>query len=145
MKTNAGLWIDHQNTVIFRVLGEQETIQNIDSGISREQHEPFENGARRPSANRSNIVGSAVPNSEGKHEHRFENKLHKYYQEVVSAIKDVDELYVFGPGEAKTELETEIKKAKILSLTLKKVEAVDKMTEGQIKAKVKQYFKDRIA
>jgi hypothetical protein len=47
---------------------------------------------------------------------------------------------IFGPGEAKLELENEIRKSKELARKLVGVETADKMTERQIAAKVRRYF-----
>ena len=55
--------------------------------------------------------------------------------------KTVNTTLIFGPGEAKTELKKAIERAKTLKGRIRSVEAVDKMTKGQIVAKVREYFK----
>ena len=47
---------------------------------------------------------------------------------------------IFGPGEAKLELEKELNESKELRAKVVSVEAADKMTERQIAAKVRRYF-----
>ena len=47
---------------------------------------------------------------------------------------------IFGPGEAKLELEKELRKLKELATKVVAVEAADKMTEREIAAKVRRYF-----
>jgi hypothetical protein len=55
-------------------------------------------------------------------------------------LKDnLDSLLILGPGEAKGELVKRIKKNKINGQILA-IEPVDKMTDPQIVAKVRQYF-----
>ena len=56
-------------------------------------------------------------------------------------MDDADKILIFGPGEAKIELEKELKKSKELSLKIVGVEPADKMTEKQIAAKVKKVFR----
>ena len=46
---------------------------------------------------------------------------------------------IFGPGEAKGELKKRLKKSK-LDGRIARVETVDKMTDRQIAAKVREYF-----
>ena len=58
-----------------------------------------------------------------------------------SAIySDAQKILIFGPGEAKIELEREIKKSKVLASRIVGVETTDKMTERQIKAREKEFF-----
>ena len=70
---------------------------------------------------------------------QFGNHLNSYYDEVIAVIRDADSIQIFGPGEAKGELEKRIEheglKAHILA-----VETVDKMTDRQISAKVREHF-----
>ena len=69
---------------------------------------------------------------------QFENHLNSYYDEVITYIRDADSIQIFGPGEAKGELEKRIEheglKARILA-----IETVDKMTDRQIAAKVREH------
>jgi hypothetical protein len=58
---------------------------------------------------------------------------------VISHIREADEILVFGPGEAKGELEKRLQ-GKGLGGRIVGVETVDKSTDGQIAAKVRQRF-----
>jgi len=70
---------------------------------------------------------------------RFGNHLTGFYDEVIAVIRDADTIQIFGPGEAKGELEQRIKheglKAHIFA-----VETTDKMTDRQIAAKVRDHL-----
>ena len=46
---------------------------------------------------------------------------------------------IFGPGEAKTELKTHLERHKLTG-RIAGIEAVDKMTDRQIAAKIRQRF-----
>ena len=61
------------------------------------------------------------------------------YDEVVSSIRDADAILILGPGEAKGELKARLE-SEALGGRLAGVEAVDKMTDQQIEAKVREYF-----
>jgi hypothetical protein len=70
---------------------------------------------------------------------QFGNHLNSYYDGVINWIRDVETIQIFGPGEAKGELEKRLKekgfKGQILA-----VETMDKMTDHQISAKVRDHF-----
>lgn len=124
MKTKIGLWIDHRKAVIVRLRAQKEEIREILSHM--EKHVRFSGGAQMTSA-------------EDQRDRRFTGHLHKYYDMVVSCIRDADSILLLGPGEAKVEL-----KARLVSEALGDhivgVETVDKMTDHQIAARVREHF-----
>ncbi len=77
--------------------------------------------------------------SEDQRDRKFGNDLNKFYDEIIANIRDADSIEIFGPGEAKGELEKRIEqeglKAHILA-----IETMDKMTDRQISAKVREHF-----
>ena len=123
MKKQAGLWIDHRKAVIVIIKDEVEEIKKITSNM--EKHVRFSSGD-----------GSEDGSAEDVRDRQFGNHLNSYYDEVIAYIRDADSIQIFGPGEAKGELEKRIEheglKAKILA-----IETVDKMTDRQISAKVR--------
>jgi hypothetical protein len=123
MNKRVGLWIDHRKAVIVMIRDEQEELMKISSNM--EKHVRFSSGD-----------GSEDGSSEDVRDRKFGNHLNSYYDEVIAYIRDADSIQIFGPGEAKGELEKRIKheglKAHILA-----VETVDKMTDPQISAKVR--------
>ena len=70
---------------------------------------------------------------------QFTGHLNRYYGEVVECLRDAESIFIFGPGEAKGELEKRLA-SKGLGGRVVGIETVDKMTERQIAAKVRQYF-----
>ena len=126
MKKEIGLWIDHRKAVIVIIKDEEEEVKKITSNM--EKHVRFTSG-------RTSEDGS----TEDVRDRQFGNHLNGYYDEVIANIRDADTIQIFGPGEAKGELEKRIKheglKAHILAL-----ETVDKMTDRQIAAKVRERF-----
>ena len=122
MNKQAGLWIDHRKAVIVLVTDEGEEIKKIVSGMEKDVRFTAEDGLGEDSQDR-----------------KFGNHLNSYYDEVIAVIRDADSIQIFGPGEAKGELEKRIEhegvKANILA-----VEAADKMTDRQIAAKVRERF-----
>jgi len=125
MKSEIGLWIDHRQAVIVVVTDAGEETKRIISNM--EKHVRFSSGS------------SEDGSQEDVRDRQFENHLNSYYDEVVAVIRDADAIQIFGPGEAKGELEKRLEheglKGRIVG-----IETVDKMTDRQIAAKVREHF-----
>jgi hypothetical protein len=124
MKTNVGLWIDHRKAVIVRLTDKVEKTRRIISGM--EKHVRFSDGAQDVTA-------------EDQRDKRFTGHLNKYYDKVVSCIRDADSILILGPGEAKVELRIRLEN-EALGGRIAGIETVDKMTDRQLAAKVRQHF-----
>jgi hypothetical protein len=125
MKSEIGLWIDHRQAVIVVVTDAGEETQRIISNM--EKHVRFSSG--------SSEDGSA----EDVRDRQFGNHLDSYYDEVVAIIRDADAIQIFGPGEAKGELEKRLEHAGLKGHIVS-IETVDKMTDRQIAARVRERF-----
>jgi len=126
MTTRVGLWIDHRETVLVTIVDGVEETKRIDSGM--EKHVRFSGGSR-----------SEQGGGEDQQDRQFTGHLNSYYDEVIACLRDAESIFIFGPGEAKGELEKRLAR-KGLSGRVVSIETVDKMTERQIAAKVRQYF-----
>ena len=128
MKKQAGLWIDHRKAVIVIVTEAGEEIKEITSNM--EKHVRFTGG-----------TASEDGSTEDVRDRQFGNHLNSYYDAVVAVLRDADTIQIFGPGEAKGELKKRLEhdglKGHVLS-----VETMDKMTDRQIAAKVRERFPD---
>jgi hypothetical protein len=126
MKRQAGIWIDHKEAfVVFIGEGAEET-KRLESGV--EKHVRF-------SGRSASQEGSA----DDQRDRQFAAHLGKYYDEVISHVRDAESILLFGPGEAKGELEKRLA-SKGLGARIVGVETVDKMTDHQIVAKVRQHY-----
>ena len=126
MSEYIGIWIDHEKAFIVTLREGHEDIVRMESNV--------EGRVRRPGGGPSLVV------PEGRPEHRHAEHLRLFYRGVVEAVKDAAGLYLFGPGEAKGELEKEIRKTKSLATRIATVEPSDKMTERQIVGKVRAFY-----
>jgi hypothetical protein len=124
MKKAVGLWIDHRKTVIVSVTDKGEETSLIKSGM--EKHVRYSGATQEDSA-------------EDQRDTRFTGHLNEYYDHVISCIRDAESILILGPGEAKVELERRLE-SEALSKQVVGIETVDKMTDRQIAAKVRQYF-----
>jgi len=133
MEKQIGLWIDHKKAVIVILEDEKEEVKQIQSNM--EKHVRFRGGARTKAAYSPNFFPA-----ETQVDRRFNEHLHKYYIQIISEVSGADSLFVFGSGEAKHEFEKRLKSEKRRIPTLR-VESADKMTDRQIAAKVRKYFR----
>lgn len=127
MKKEVGVWIDHRKTVIVSVTDNKEETSLIRSGM--EKHVRYSGAAQEDSA-------------EDQRDTRFTGHLNKYYDQVISCIRDAESILILGPGEAKVELEKRLEK-EALGGRVVGIETVDKMTNRQIAARVRQQFPER--
>ena len=129
MKNAVGLWIDHRETFVVSLREQGEETTRMKSGM--ESHVRF-SGGNRPEE------GSA----DDQRDRQFAAHLNRYYDEVISHIRDAESILLFGPGEAKGELRKRLA-SKGLGDRVVGVETVDKMTVPQIVAKVRQHFSEQ--
>jgi hypothetical protein len=69
----------------------------------------------------------------------YTGHLARYYDEIISCLRDAGAVLIFGPGEAKGELKKRFEKDKTGAQTVT-METTDKMTELQIVAHVRHHF-----
>jgi hypothetical protein len=132
MKTRVGLWIDHRKAFIVAVTDRGEEIGLVVSKL--EKH------LRRSGGNHADTTyeSQQVP-ADDRQDRKFTGLLNIYYKAVISCIADAESILIFGPGEAKGELQKRLKKNH-LGGRIVGVEAIDKMTDREIAAKVRQYY-----
>jgi hypothetical protein len=70
---------------------------------------------------------------------QFGNRLNSYYDDVIACLREAESIQIFGPGEAKGELEARLEKEGLKGRIIE-IETMDKMTNRQIAAKVRQHF-----
>ena len=124
MTREVGVWIDHRKAVIAIIAGKTEEMRQVTSNM--EKHVRYSGAAQEDSA-------------EDQRDKRFTGHLNKYYDQVIGCIRDADSILILGPGEAKIELEERLGK-EALRGRIVGVETVDKMTDRQVAARVRQRF-----
>jgi len=132
MKREIGLWIDHREAVIVILSDEGEETKRIISKSGKHMRYSGSSHSTTPE-------GLKEVTSEDRRDRKFTNNLNSYYDQVIAVIRNADTIQIFGPGEAKGELEKRIEleglKAHILA-----IETMDRMTDRQISAKVREHF-----
>lgn len=127
MKKEVGLWIDNREAVIVVRTDNDEQVTRIKSDAQKQIR--FPGGSRKDGLQTTEAI-------RGK---RLEKHLGRYFDDIIAHIRDAEGIHIFGPGEAKNELAKRLEagglKARIVGM-----ETVDKMTDNQIAAKVREYF-----
>ena len=124
MTRDVGVWIDHRKAVIAILAGKAEQVRQVTSNMEKDVR--YSGAAQEDSA-------------EDQRDRRFTGHLNQYYDEVIGCIREADSILILGPGEAKIELEERLGR-EALRGRIVGVEAVDKMTDRQVVARVRQRF-----
>lgn len=120
VKSNVGVWIDHRRAFIVRMHDDVEEIRSVVSDV--EKHVRYAGG--KP---------------EDQLENRFTNHLNGYYARVISFLHDADAILILGSGEARGELHKRLSVEPTVPRIIG-IETVDKMTDHQIAARVREHF-----
>jgi hypothetical protein len=133
LKPAAGLWIDHRRAVIAIVSDEgKETLLEIKSNVEKQ-------AGRLAGVRSTTPYESLKVRADDSHEREFTGHLNQFYAEVIAAIRGIESILLFGPGEAKEELKKRLERNNPRGRIIA-VETADKMTDRQIAAKVREHF-----
>jgi len=132
---NVGLWIDHHKAIMVTIENEREKTQEINSNM--EEHIQFSNGT--PST-ASRVMQES--NAEDVWDGQRGAQLESYFDGIISLIRDAESIWIFGPGEAKVELENRFKRDG-LGARIVGIETVGIMTAPQISTKVRKLFQTK--
>lgn len=133
METKAGLWIDHRKAIIVLLTDKGEEIKEVESNV--EEQIRHSGGSI---SNTGRYDQFQLPADDSR-ERDLTGHLNIYYDNVISRIRPAKSIFIFGPGEAKTELKKRLEKDN-LAERIADIETIDKITDRQIAAKVKKYF-----
>ena len=134
MGTKVGLWIDHRKAMIVAVTDKGEEIRMIISKVEKQLRRSGDSPLKGP------YETLQVPADDSRQK-TFTGHINIYYDAVIAAMRDAESILIFGPGEAKGELRKRLERNNLGGRIIG-METVDKMTDRQIAAKVRQYFQE---
>lgn len=134
MKARVGLWIDHKKAVIVAITDKGEDVRVLESKVEKQLRRGGDSPLKGP------YSPQEVPADDSR-QRTFTESLGAYYDAVISSIRDSEAILLFGPGEAKDELKARLEKDGLGGRIIC-TETADKMTDGQIAAKLRQHFPD---
>jgi hypothetical protein len=121
-KKRVGIWMDHANAHIMEYAVEDYSIATIESKFGKEDKL------------------EALTHGENLLHHKKQQADQAYYKELLEIIKNYDDVLLFGPSNAKTELFNLFKSIPHLNHIKVATQPAEKMTNNQMHAFVTHYF-----
>jgi hypothetical protein len=132
MKTQMGVWIDHREANIVSLSQDGEETKQIKSNVEKQLRRSGDSPLEEP------YEAHLVPASD-RREKGYTGHLSNYYEEIVSATRGAESVFIFGPGEAKGELRKHFHKHNLCERIVG-FETADKMTKRQVSQKVRDFY-----
>lgn len=129
-----GIWLNQENAFVVWLTEEGDTLlKKLSSSVeSRVRIE----GEVRVSAR----FGNAFIDDQEKKQRRQRQQREKFYKKIIDLIKEADEVFIFGPGRAKSGLRNAIEKDLSLRGSVLEVKPADKMTVKEIRSAVTDFY-----
>ena len=124
-----GIWIDQEKAHLVFLENEQESLQTIESEVDTFH---VKGGSRSKTR-----WGPQEVVHDSKYLERRKHQLKRYFEAVENAVKDTDEIGIFGPAEVYLKLEAHFTNTREWADNIKMVQNVDSMTLNQVKALVR--------
>lgn len=134
MNNNIGIWIDTHQAVVINLSNGNQTVKTIESNIDTRERIPGE-------SKKYGRFGGQYLTYEKNRENKKIEQTHVFLNMLLNEIEDCDAVVLFGPSIMKTIFEKEIKTNLNLIGKLADVFDADSMTENQIVAWVKDFYK----
>jgi hypothetical protein len=136
MGTNVGVWIDHRKAIVVVLTENGEEIEQIASDVEKQVRRSGDSPLK--GAYESQLVPA-----DDSRQRSFTGDLNIYYDEVIASIRGAESLFLFGPGEAKNELNERLTEQH-LGRRVIGIETADKLTDCEIAAQVRQHYALRV-
>ncbi|MBX2871028.1 MAG: hypothetical protein KTR30_02985 [Saprospiraceae bacterium] len=133
MNRRIGIWLDYRNAYIIYLQEDKAAVEELISTVE-DFHPAGGSTSKTPWGPQDNI-------KEKKYLERKKQQLQRYFQAIIQKIQTGDQLYIFGPAEAKLGLQKALDSNRNLAVNLHAVETADQMTLNQKIAQVKGFFR----
>ena len=120
-KKQLGIWMDHSIAHLIEVENDQMAADTITAKVG-EQDEPLDK------------------RDETLIQNKDQNEISGFFNRISEEIINYDEVLLFGPTNAKTELHNQLKEDHHFDDIKIEVKAADKMTKNQLQAFVHEHF-----
>ena len=133
MQNGLGIWIDHKRALLVWVAEGTETREDIPSNLERHTRLAGGSPAKTP-------WGPQDVAAERRRERRYQLHCERYYDRVALRIRTAERIFLAGPGVAKHEFHKHLKRYAGIENRITAVETLDKMTDRQFAARVREHF-----
>lgn len=118
MSRHAAVWLDHSEAHLYEITPDDYRRSTVKAHGDARQHR------------KAGSVGDGRAHSD------------TFFHAVAQGLTDAHEIYVCGPGSAKTEFQKHVEKHdRQVAQRIVKVETVDHPSDGQIAAQARRFFK----
>lgn len=132
-KKKVGVWIDHREAILVSMEGRGSKVEHIVSNV--------ESRYRPSGGNKSGGLSVAQDVwKEKSADERLKHQYHRFYGQVIAKTGQANKIFIFGPGEAKRELASEIQSLKGPHVKIADVQPSDRLPEKRIVEKVEAFF-----
>ncbi|MBI4864883.1 MAG: hypothetical protein HY815_32185 [Candidatus Riflebacteria bacterium] len=130
--TSVGVCSDHREAMIVFESGKARTAKQVLANVEKQLR-------RAADAPPDESFESQLVPADDSRERKRTGDLARYFDEVIVNLQDAASILIFGPGEAKVELQKRLelnhREGRVLC-----VEVADRMTERQIVSRVRRHF-----
>ncbi|WP_372792891.1 hypothetical protein [Lutibacter sp.] len=135
MKKNIGIWIDTKQAVIIKLLNDTHSVKVIESNI--ETRERIDGESKKY----GRFGGQFMTYEKNKLNRKIE-QTNQYVKNLLKEVENCDSVVLFGPSKMKTIFEKELKSNMQLANKLIGVSNSKLLTENQMVAWVKDFYKE---
>ncbi len=121
-RNKLGIWMDHSIAHLIEFSSDRGEKKVIKSKFTHEEKE------------------HSLSKSENLMHNKEQHQQAEYYKKIGEAIKNYEEVILFGPTDAKVELFNALKKDNHFNKIKVEFQQTDKMTENQQHAFIREYF-----
>ncbi|WP_411030513.1 hypothetical protein [Spongiimicrobium sp. 3-5] len=133
---NVGIWLDKEKAHIITLFQGEEKFETLFSEL--EFFNPKGGSRSKTRWGPQDVV------QDSKYMEREKHQLKNYFQDLAMSIADAEAIAIFGPGDTNEKFrESLIKNHKGIASKVQTVSKVDSMTDNQVKALVRDYFKQK--
>jgi stalled ribosome rescue protein Dom34 len=131
---NTGIWLDKNKALIVSLTEETEVFKTIISNV--ENFHIHGGSGTRFKGGPQDVV------QDSKYLEREKHQFKVYFKEIASEIEGSDGILIFGPAEVKDKFKKELESSyEEINVKVKDVQTADSMTDNQVKAWARDYFK----
>lgn len=133
-KPYLGIWVDHRDAYLVWADEEGE----VETQHAQAEYEQSKRRSGGVVAGRTGVHGGIPPHADIGDKRRQQTR--RFYEDLFRDVQRAQNVYLFGPGQAKRELAKALEGHKDFTGTLAGVESAEKMTTPQMVAQVKAFF-----
>ncbi|MFS4467869.1 hypothetical protein [Maribacter sp. 2210JD10-5] len=136
MKKKIGIWLDKEKAHIITLKEDKEYFETVPSNL--EFFNPKGGSGTKFKGGPQDVV------QDSKYLEREKLQLKKFFYTIAEKVMDAEALVLFGPAQTNEKLRKELERSyPQLAAKIKKVVKADSMTNNQVKAMVRDAFKNK--